>query len=148
MNKPNGTARPVTRHENREAKGGALACDRVWKGHVEEVEELRRRQADYLATLPTEPHQAMEAIRKSMHPSGQSYPEGVERAYYFSLAIQALTKSEFLSEGGPESDAIYYLADVMEDDLRNVMGDLDHISAILAKARDHKETPTEVSHQR
>lgn len=81
----------VSDYENMEVKGHALCGDEILEGHLEEVRELRAREAAYWATLPDDPETATDEIRdliaKLADTNGLLYRIGANL-----LAIEALIK--------------------------------------------------------
>ncbi len=82
--------RPVLPHENREVHGYALCREGIFRGHVAEVEQLRARQAEYLASLPTDPREAIRAACELICGEG-GYPDGFEEALHLSAVLEAVT---------------------------------------------------------
>ncbi len=82
--------KPVLPHENRKARGYALCREGIFRAHVAEVEQLRARQAEYLASLPTDPREAIRAALELLHPNDEEYPDGIEEALHLSIALEAL----------------------------------------------------------
>lgn len=124
-------ARPVTTWDNEEVKGAALCADSVHADYLKRVNELRTRQADYRASLPTEPKEAIRAAMRAMHPKGESYPGAFEEAMHLSKAIRPMVEMLQTDDRGPDRDALLWIADRIAFGLEGVATKLDHISEIL-----------------
>ena len=107
----NSETRPVSDWENKSANFNALCCEAVFQSNVDHAKNLRDRQAVYLASLPTDPPEAIRAAIETLHPNGEEYPEGVEEALHLSFALAAIVKGGDLDHEGHERDAALYLSD-------------------------------------
>ena len=135
----NGT-RPVTNWENQSVGGIALCSEGLFLDHVEDAKKLRERQAQYEASLPTEPDEVIRSARRILHPNGNSYPEGVEEALQLSCALAVIVRHGDLEVPSPERDAALYLAERLEDATRSAVGKLDRLSDVLsAKSRQERK---------
>lgn len=122
---------PVTTWENEKAKGYALCAESLFRGHVEKVQALRDRQAEYLASLPTDPLEVLKAALKVLHPDAEEYPDGVEEALHLAYALKAMMADESVGEAGRTRDAAIYLADRIAYAMHRATDQLDRIADIL-----------------
>lgn len=123
--------RPVTDWENEEVGFKALASDRCLASHLKKVENLRKQQADYLASLPVEPMEVIKVALETMQADGDKYPEGFEEALRLSHALRPMVETLDTDEPGPDRDALLYIADRIMFGLANAARKLDHISETL-----------------
>lgn len=126
-------SRPVTGWENERVNGMALTCDGVHKMKIEEVDALRKRQAEYVASLPADREAAISAAMELLHPGAESYPQGFENALHLAKALRPMVESMDLSVPGRDRDAVLWIADCIFDGLDDAMFALDRIGDILAK---------------
>lgn len=126
---------PVSTWENEKVKGAALCCTRTLNRGRAEVEKLRARQAEYLASLPTEPKEVISAALKEMHLNGESYPGAFEEAMHLSKALRPMIEHSDTDEPGPDRDALLWIADRIMFGLERTARNLDHISEILGNPR-------------
>lgn len=128
--------RPVTNWENQSVGGTALCAESLFLDHIEDAKKLRERQAQYEASLPTDPEEVISSALRLLHPNGNSYPEGVEEALQLSCALAVIVKHGDLEVLSPERETAVYLADRLEVATRNAAGRLDRLSDVLcAKSR-------------
>ena len=52
--------------ENRQVKGAAMACKKVYEDEQEKINELRARQEAYEKSLPTDPVEGLELISRTL----------------------------------------------------------------------------------
>lgn len=123
--------RPVTNWENEAVRGMAFTSERAHARDMKEIEALRKQQADYEALLPVEPMEVIKAALETMHPDGDSYPEGFEEAMHLAHALRPMVETLDTDEPGPDRDALLYIADRIMFGLENAARKLDHISALL-----------------
>ncbi|MEM9212634.1 MAG: hypothetical protein AAGA63_14220, partial [Pseudomonadota bacterium] len=57
---------PVDDSENREVRGDGLVCKKNFDRHVATVARLRKRQQAYEESLPKDPVEALEEIRRAL----------------------------------------------------------------------------------
>ncbi len=122
---------PVTIWENEACNRLALVGESVFRQSVEEAQELRDRQAAYLASLPTDPREVIRAARELMQPTGEEYPDGIEEALHLSYALEALVNEGNLGAQGRSRDAALYVASQVSFALHRAVRQLDRISDIL-----------------
>jgi hypothetical protein len=120
--------RPVLPHENRKVRGHALCSEGLFRAHVAEVEQLRARQAEYLASLPTDPREAIRAALELIHPNAEEYPDGIEEALHLSVALEALGA---VSDDDAARAATAYVGACVSAALRRATRQIDLISDIL-----------------
>lgn len=130
----NDTPQPVTRWQNEEVKGHALCYEDLFTEHVEKTKALRERQATYLASLPTDPPEAIRAALKVLHPDGDCYPEGIEEAMNLTYALEAMMKDGDLDACGGSRDAALFLADRVTSALHRATRQMDRIADILGNS--------------
>ena len=123
--------RPVTSWENEAIRGMALSSERIHARDMKKIEALRKQQADYEALLPVEPIEVIKAALETMHPDGDSYPEGFEEAMHLAHALRPMVETLDTDEPGPDRDALLYIADRIMFGLANAARKLDHISETL-----------------
>lgn len=122
---------PVSRWDNELVQGMALTADGVHAHQMERVDALRKRQAEYLASLPVEPKAAIRAALDKMHPDGWSYPVGFEEALHLSKALRPMIQHLDTSTPGPDRDALLWIADRIRAGLEDAERSLDQIAGIL-----------------
>lgn len=123
--------KPVTEWENNEVGGKALLDEGVYRDHLARVQALRDRQAAYLASLPTEPAEAIRCAEELLHPDCQVYPEGFEEALHLAQALAAMVKDGDLAAEGRLRDAAQYIADRVSFAMHRAARQLDQIGDIL-----------------
>ncbi len=121
---------PVSTWENDARKGHALCADFIFREHIEETQELRDRQAAYLASLPTDSTEVAHAALKLMHPNADQYPDGIEEALHLSCALEVMVKE---GEGVDRASTVYVAQRVYSGLLRATKK-LELISDILVNA--------------
>lgn len=133
MNKKAGadTARPVDSYVNEMVDGLALCADSIFEEKLAEVGRLRRRQADYLASLPTKADDCISAAVKILHHDSEEYPEGFEEALYLSFALEPMIRDLRTEDPGIERQALLYVADRVRWGLERASRKLDRVSDIL-----------------
>ena len=122
---------PVTKWENEAVKGMACTTNWVHREFMQQVDALRKREADYLDSLPVEPTEAILAALRTMHPDGDGYPEGFGEAMHLAHALRPMIESLETDESGRERDALLYIADRIAFGLEKAARQLDHISETL-----------------
>lgn len=123
--------RPVTSWENEAVHGMACTSERLHARDMKEIEALRKQQADYEALLPVEPMEVIKAALRTMHPGGDSYPEGFEEAMHLAHALRPMVETLDTDEPGPDRDALLYIADRIMFGLEKAARQIDHISNTL-----------------
>lgn len=140
MNSRRWPAMPVTKWDNKTYHGLPLSDDVMHRAFMDDVAELRARQQVYEETLPSTSHEALGAALRVMHPDGEEYPEGLEKALHLSCALRALINGRDLDAEGLERDAALWIAGELIDGLSTAATRLDHVSNILDKARKGAKT--------
>lgn len=125
----------VTDLENERVGGWALCAEPIFQQHVSLVQSMRDRQSRYLASLPTDPQEAIKAALAIMHPSGDLYPDGFEEALHLSYALEAMVRRGDLGEADRHQDTVLYLADRVLMATGRAACQLDKISDILSNPR-------------
>lgn len=117
-NTPNTAApMPVDGEENREVDGHGLVCKKNFDRHVATVARLRKRQQAYEESLPKDPVEALEEIRRALKDgSAMSEPEYAARAAL--EIIRQLALHEALDGSDQMCDALAWLADQGLDALK------------------------------
>ena len=128
------TPRPVTDWENAAVSMHALCCQSLWEDHKRDVEQLRERQARYEESLPTEPDEAFQALRRLMHPDGDEYPDGFTDALHLVAAVEELARNGDL-DVIPTRKSLVYLAEKAVECLNGTRNSLDRIGDILSASR-------------
>jgi len=130
-NMTNQTPQPVSDWQNDDVKGLALCCSGVFEKTIRDAESLRRKQAEYLATLPVEPEKALKAALKRLFPIGENYPSGFEDAFSCAFALDALIEQGDSGDEGPTRDATRYVSGKMIEAMMNLKRELDALGDIL-----------------
>lgn len=131
MTKSDEKIRPVTAWENEACDGLALLAAPNFRQSIEKAQELRDRQAAYLASLPTDPREVIRAALKLMHPTGNEYPDGIEEALHLSCALEALVKEGDLDVEGRSRDAALYVASQVSNAMHRAARQLSRVADIL-----------------
>lgn len=132
MTETDTTLRPVTDHENREARGLARCAASIFESEQAKVAELRARQAAYEASLPREPADRIKAARRLLAPGHDSYPKGFEEARCLAHAIAAMVRrAEDDAPCPTEHAAAMWIAERLTDRLEALADDLDRVGDIL-----------------
>lgn len=122
---------PVSEYENASVGGKALCCESLFREHIEQAQALRDRQAAYLASLPTDPAEAIRAANKLLYPSGGQYPEDFEEALHLSFALEALLRTLEVDAPGRVRDATIHIAERVADAMSRFAEILDRVGDIL-----------------
>lgn len=126
---------PVSLWANEEVGGYALCADFIVNDSRKKVDDLRKQQAAYLASLPAEPAAAVDAALKLMHPDGATYPGKFEDALHLSKALRPMIMDLDL-EGAPfERDALLWIVDQIMWALYDLAPKLDNLADILGNPR-------------
>lgn len=125
---------PVTDWENRSVHGLALVHEDLLKLELDDVNRLRARQAEYLASLPKEPGDAIKSARRIMHHDSENYPEGFEEALHLSYALETMVCSNDVDGPGPQHDAAVYISMRITSALLKTARQLARMSDILGNA--------------
>lgn len=123
---------PITHKRNRELKGHGLCAEVLYRQHVDQVEAARTQQAAYLASLPTDPAEAIEAAEKILQLDPEGYPADFMVAMHFSVALRALVDAAQPMDFEERRSTAIHIADGLVDALRGVARDLDLVSDILS----------------
>lgn len=130
--------KPIADWENEEVKGLALCGDEIYRKHVEKLETLREQQHAYEASLPDDPHEAIMASLRKLHPDGDSYPEGLQEAADIALVLEEVLLKGDLNFDTCLQPAMARLAGRVSIGLEAAMKELDGISDILGAFRKEK----------
>ena len=122
---------PVSIHENEANHNMPLMAERVFSQSLAAVTRLRKRQADYLASLPTTAEDCGKAALGLLHPEGETYPEGFEEALYLSFALEPMIHRLDTDEPCIERDALLFIAGRVRWGLERSAVKLDLISDLL-----------------
>lgn len=126
---------PVSDLENRNVNGKALSCDRAFAEEMEKISWLRDRQAKFLATLPAEPQDAIDASFQILHPESENYIQGFEEALHLSQALAALIEKGDLDQDTREQEAAEFVSRQVAEHLQQTRSQLDHLSHVLRNPR-------------
>ncbi|AUQ55169.1 hypothetical protein [Phaeobacter inhibens] len=126
---------PISEHENKSVNGKALCADIVLAEEMERVSELRDRQAQFLATLPVEPQDAIDASFQILNPGMDDYIEGFEEALHLSHALAALIEKGDLEHDTREQDAAVFVSQQIARYLGQTRTRLDRLGYILRNPR-------------
>ncbi len=129
---------PVSDAENIKVHGKALCDERLFLDHIKEVKGLREQQGAYLASLPTEPKDAIKAALRILHPSGENYPSGMEDAMQLSTAIVAMLRDDGIGGDGWMREAANHIAFQVEVYLHGLAEQIDRVSDILSNPGRHE----------
>ena len=131
----NSSPRRVSNLENDETDGLALCHETLFHEKIDQAKELRRRQAAYLASLPTDPKDCISAALRKLHPFETEYVTGFEEAMYLGFAVDAMVTQACIDDEGPWRDAARYLCSEMITASIKAKAELDDISDILTNAK-------------
>jgi hypothetical protein len=123
----------VTSYENQGVKGLALAAEGVLEMEFAEIAKLRKRQEDYLASLPVDPTECLSEALGTLEPGDESYPDGFEEAFYLSFAVGPMIRHLDGESYCSERDAMLYVADRVWDALMRLKPKLDHMKGVLCR---------------
>ena len=132
-NAPGLPVRPVNTWDNDYYHRLPLTADGVFREFMNDVTELRARQKAYLDSLPADPIEAARKAKEILHPDGEDYPEGFEKALHLSWALEALLKGRDLDASGRERDAALWIAREVTSALSAAAVRLEHVSDLLCK---------------
>lgn len=124
-------ARRVSHWENENTKGLALCSQGIFEDYIEEAQKLRDRQAQYEASLPTDPAEIIAAAKSALQPDCGDYPEGLEEIRHLSTALTVLARHGDFDTHSPERDAAVYMSDRIERAVRRVVSQLDRVADVL-----------------
>lgn len=122
----------VSDEENKAVDGHALCAEMFFERHIAEAQALRARQAAYLASLPTEPAEAIKAAQHILHPSGDNYPFGFEEALHCSVALEAMVKEMVRNPLALNERALFFFTEKLVDRLGDTLKELEALSCVLA----------------
>lgn len=126
------TAQPVTPWENAEVNGLALCHPRVLEGEMEKVQNLRERQAKYLASLPTAPEDCLAVALGILQSDKENdLPEGLQEAVSLSFAVRAMVAEVTEQMQGPEIDAMLFLAARLQERLQGTVDSIKRVCDVL-----------------
>ena len=126
------TAQPVTPWENAEVNGLALCHPYVLEREMEKVQNLRDRQAEYLASLPTAPEDCVAVALGILQGDKENdLPEGLQEAVSLSFAVRALAAEVTAHMQGPKCDALLFLADRLQERLQGTVDSIKRACDVL-----------------
>jgi hypothetical protein len=111
-------SKPVSAEENAEVKGMALAGEVIFQGHLKKIGDLRKRQAEYIEQLPTEPSEKLRSIKGLLEGSYDSFPDEAYKALHFSVVLEHLVKHGDLEPHSPDQTATAFIAEMLSDNLQ------------------------------
>lgn len=126
---------PVSDLENRKVDGKALCCDRVLADELAKIDKLRVRQARFLATLPTEPQDAIDASFQILNPDLGNYIEGFEEALHLSQALAVLIGKGDFDQDACEQEAAEFVSRQIANRLEQTRSQLNYLSHVLLNPR-------------
>jgi hypothetical protein len=122
---------PVSKWENESVNGMALSSDSIFDDDIKKIRQLRKRQAEYLNTLPTDPDAAIRiALDHLSHDYGQ-YPEGVEDALHLSAILMDALQYSKVSDLDFDPEAAIHVASQINKAIRKAVAALDRASDVL-----------------
>lgn len=127
-------AEPVTMWENEEANGLALCSAPLFARKLDLISKLRNQQAEYYASLPTDPKECISAAMGALHEDGSDHPKGFEEALFLSFALGPMIKDMMAHCYGPDRAALLHVADQIKSGLESAATALNHAYAILENA--------------
>ncbi len=122
---------PVSIRENKDVGGNALSCDTVFEQDMHKISALRDRQSQFLATLPSEPQQALDISFNILHPDFGDYIEGFEEALHLSQALTALIAKGDLDQNTSDHEAAQFVSRQVANHLEQTRCQLDYLSHVL-----------------
>ena len=132
---------PVSIWENELAHRLALCAEPHFVETVDQIKQLRDRQAEYLASLPSDPKECLSAALGALHQNGSDHPKGLEEAIVLSFALAPMIKDMMAGCHGPERDALLHVVDRIRSGLECAAAELNHVYAIL-------ENPSRIERER
>ncbi|RJL09439.1 hypothetical protein [Paracoccus siganidrum] len=117
--------------ENAEVHGWALSSDNVFEEDMAKVRRLRKRQADYLNSLPTDPKVAISAARRLLHPGGAEFPDGFEEAMRLAWALVPMIEKLETERPAAEREAAIWIAQRVAEAIEVASERLEQIAEIL-----------------
>lgn len=124
---------PVSDSENAETKGAALACEAIYQDNLQKVSRLRKRQAEYLASLPTEPTEKLTSIMELMKGEHDRFPDEAHQALNLSVMLEVFVKHGDMELHSPEHKAAIYVAEMITDNLHALQGKLRGVWDVATK---------------
>lgn len=122
---------PVSMLENESVNGMALSSDSVFDDNLQKVRQLRKRQAEYLNSLPADPDAAIRiALDHLSHDYGQ-YPEGVEDALHLSAILMDALQYSKVSDLDFDPEAAIHVASQINKAIRKAVAALDRANDVL-----------------
>ena len=98
----------LTTKDHASTRGLSAMSDRQFSETLAEVNELRKEEREYWASLPVEPKEALAAILQLLGPKGGEYPAEFERALHTAHVVQiALSRGDI--GDGLEMDSVRFL---------------------------------------
>lgn len=122
---------PVSLWENESVKGMALVAESDFEEGVSKARKLRKRQAEYLKSLPFERDEAIRLALKYMEHDHGDYPEGIEEALHLSAMLVEALRASKVSGYEWEPEAAIYVADRIEMAMRKATIALDRAHDLL-----------------
>lgn len=132
------TPTPVSNEENEAAKRHALCARHIWDDHIAYVENLRQRESDYRATLPSSPDAAsLQAIRL-LSPDGDEMPPCLERAGNMAVLLEIALQSNSDADLAHGREALSWAAE-------QLTADLSEMRDLLSRALDVLRNPLDLA---
>lgn len=137
----------VSSYENRRVSGLALCADQVFEDKIEEATELRKRQADYLASLPQDAEEVIATARARLEDDYGVFVKALEAAEHQSVALTCVLGQMFDGEAlYPDQKAAEYLSMQVEDAVRTCKHEIKAALDVLRNpARIEREASEEVT---
>ncbi|OIQ64253.1 hypothetical protein GALL_541970 [mine drainage metagenome] len=122
--------KPVTKDENRSVRGLALVHDIMFQQILERAEELRKRQAAYVESLPRDPRAAARAALVELRAATDGYPSDLDTIINSLNALTAICGSD---DAGHEAEfqTAHFLSSIATDAALKLKRHLDRIDVIL-----------------
>lgn len=122
---------PVNIWENEAAHRLPLCSARLFAERLDQITQLHDRQAEYLASLPSDPKECVSAALGVLHENDSDHPKGFEEALFLSYALGPMVKDLLADCYGPERDALLHVVDRIKSGLESAAAALNHAYAIL-----------------
>lgn len=128
------TPEPVSNYENESVNGHALCNPKLWEAHKAEVERMRRRQTDYIASLPSYAPDAIRSALKVLAPDAEEMPPCLERAGHLSALLEVALRNGTEENLWQARESLAWAAERLATDLSDMQ-------RLLATALDHLRAP-------
>lgn len=126
------TVEPVTKWENQALNREVFMGLTVREGHLARVDKLRARQAEYLASLPTDPTECLSAALEVLQPDEySSLPDGLEEAFNLAFAIEPMISDLMADDPSPALDALLFVARRVREGLEKTVPRIEHVIKII-----------------